>query len=69
MPENFIEKLAGVVIGIIAWAAFIPVIYELTILAAENAPEAMRVTYYLIFGAYASIPFDVIIAYILHSLR
>ncbi len=68
MPENFIGKIVGLFTAVIIWAALVPAIHESMLLAIESAPD-MKALYYLAFGIYLSLPFDVIIAYILHSLR
>lgn len=62
-----IDKLVALVIGIIIWAVFIPVVYEIIMLAIEEAPE-MKEMYYLLFGAYVGFPLGAIIVYIMSVL-
>ena len=65
--KNPIDKLVALVIGIIIWVVFIPVVYEIIMFAIEETPE-MKETYYLLFGAYVSFPIGTIIACIIYIL-
>jgi hypothetical protein len=63
MQAEQLVMLIGLFIGLIIWGALISTVQGFTIVPAEDASGPAKAAYYLMYGAYLSIPFDVLIVY------